>query len=417
MRAPAAKIYTHRALILGSLGRGESLALGTSEALDNLSTFRALRLFGIEIERVQGGYKIHGGAYETPADVIDVGNSGSTLQFLMGLASRAPGTTVFTGDASIRGRRPLGPYIEALNRWGIECWSTRGNGMAPVVVRHANSRRLASVVECKGTISQWITGLLLLAPFAEKDVTVRVVEDFNEPTYVATTIYSMGLFGVKVEASEDFRTFFVPRGQMYKPATMHIPGDFALAAHGLVLAALSDSHLICTNLDMESVQAEKGIIPFLQQAGVDVRIDREAKKVEIFGGKRPKGLEWDANDTPDLLPILSVFCALAEGRSRIYNIPHARLKESDRLSAMMQLNKMGAKVKEYPDALEFEGVQRLHGARIESFHDHRVQMAFAVAGCLAEGETYISEPYIASVSYPDFIPDMQRLGVEIQVVE
>ena len=141
MRAPASKYYTHRAFVLGALAEGETLALGTSEALDNVSTVRAIKALGAEVERIQGGYKIRGRPFQTPDNVIDVGNSGSTLQFLLGLASRAPGDTVFTGDASIRSR-PLGPYIEALNRWGIECFSTRGNGLPPVVVRHADSTSL-----------------------------------------------------------------------------------------------------------------------------------------------------------------------------------------------------------------------------------------------------------------------------------
>lgn len=413
LAAPPSKYYTHRAFILGSLAEGESRAIGTAEALDNVSTVRAITALGTKVQRIEGGYKIFGGPYRTPDHVIDVGNSGSTIQFLMGLASTAPGTTVLTGDDSIRSR-PLGPYIEALNRWGVECWSTRGNGLPPVVVKHA--KELRDSVESTGTISQWISGLLLLAPFAGKDVWVRVRGGLNEPTYVATTIHCQKLFGIEVQPAEDFQSFFIPGGQKYKPAVLEIPGDFALAANGLVLAAHADAHITYTNLDMSSVQAEKGIIPILQQMGADVRIDEDNKAIEIFGGKPLTGIEVDANDTPDIVPVVTLLLALAKGKGRIYNAAQVRLKECDRLTAMTQLNKMGAKITERPDGLEIEGVDRLHGAHMDSLHDHRVQMTFVLAGCLAEGTTYVSDAEVAAISYPGFLDDMRRVGLKIEIV-
>jgi len=130
MVAPPSKYHTHRALILASLANGESHITGTSESLDNLATLRCLSLLGTRFERVQDGYKVRGGPYQTPEDVLDVGNSGSTIHFLLALASTTPGAVIFTGDASIRSR-PQRPYVEALNRWGIEAWSTRGDGRPP----------------------------------------------------------------------------------------------------------------------------------------------------------------------------------------------------------------------------------------------------------------------------------------------
>jgi len=276
---------------------------------------------------------------------------------------------------------------------------------------------LKPVVECQGTISQWISGLLWLAPFVDKKVTVKVLGGLNEPTYVGTTIWSMARFGVQVEPAADYQSFTVAPGQVYRATEFHIPGDFALAAYGFALAALTGSHLLYTNLDMDSIQAEKGIVPFLQRMGADITLHPQAKMVEVRGGRRLQGIEWDANDTPDLVPILSVLCAVAKGKSRIYNAAQVRLKECDRIAAMTQLNKMGARVTEYPDALEFDGVDHLHGAEIDSYHDHRVQMAFVVAGVLADGETYVSDAEAAKISYPDFLDDMARLGMPVEVVE
>jgi 3-phosphoshikimate 1-carboxyvinyltransferase len=321
---------------------------------------------------------------------------------------------VFTGDGSIR-QRPLGPYIEALNRWGVESWSTRGSGLPPVVVNPF--KELKPEVESAGTISQWISGLILLAPFAGKDVWVRVRGGLNEPTYVATTIHCLKLFGIEVRPSDDFQSFFVPGGQKYKAATMHIPGDFALAANGLVLAAHSNSRVIYENLDMSSVQAEKGIIPILQRMGADLRINDANKTIEVFGGKPLQGIEVDANDTPDIVPIITLLLALAKGKSRIYNAAQVRLKECDRLAAMTQLNRMGARITERPDGLEIEGVDSFHGAQMDSLLDHRIQMTFVLAGFLAHGTTTVSDAEVAAISHPGFLEELGRLGLDTRVVE
>lgn len=416
MVAPPSKYHTHRALILASLVEGESTITGTSESLDNVSTVRCLAKFGTRFEKMPDGYQVHGGAYQTPDDVLDVGNSGSTIHFLLALASTAPGAVVFTGDASIRAR-PQQPYLDALNRWGIEAFSTRGDGRPPIVVKHRNPRTLGGEVAVDGLISPWTTGLILLAPFTGHDVTVRVTGKVQESSYVAMTIEMLRHFNIHVEASADRARYFVPGGQTYRPAHVHIPGDIALASFGLALAALSGSRLVYENVDLSLVHPEAAIIPALQRMGADIRIDERARTVEIVGGKRLQGIEVDCGDAPDMVPILSVLLALAKGRSRIYNAAQLRYKECNRLAAMMQLNQMGARVTETADGLEFEGVESLHGATIDSFKDHRVQMSFAVAGCLADGTTYVSDAEAAGVSYPGFIRDVKNLGARIQVVD
>jgi 3-phosphoshikimate 1-carboxyvinyltransferase len=151
--------------------------------------------------------------------------------------------------------------------------------------------------------------------------------------------------------------------------------------------------------------------------GADLRINPEARSVEITGGRQLKGIDVDCSDAPDMVPILSVLFALAEGRSRIKNAYQVRFKECDRLAAMGQLNKMGAKVKETADGLEFEGVEKLRGATIDSFHDHRVQMSFVIAGSVAEGTTLVSDPVAASMSYPNFLSDIREIGVPIEVID
>jgi 3-phosphoshikimate 1-carboxyvinyltransferase len=409
--APACKYYTHRAFILGSLAEGETTILGTSDADDNMSTVRAIRGLGARVERIPGGYRVLGGSYQTPNDVINVGNSGTTIQFMLGLASTAPGTTVFTGDDSIR-RRPFGPLLEALNGWGVPCWSTRGNGMAPLVV--SKNLGLKPVVETSGWISQWVSALVLLAPFAEQDVTIQVTTPIDAPSYVRITMDMMGQCGVTVQHVDGCRSYSIPAPQIFRPTTFQIPGDFALAAYGLVATALIGGCVKYANLDIDSIQAEKGIITFLQRMGCDLRLDAAAKTVELHGGQRLRAIEWDGNDTPDVIPIMTLACALAKGKSRLFNIAQLRAKESNRLAEMLQLNRMGAKVKETEDGLEIEGVDRLYGAELDSVSDHRMAMTWVVAGSVAEGETVVKGVEAASVSYPDFLQDMNTLAVDFQ---
>lgn len=411
--APPSKYHTHRALILASLAEGTSSISGTSESLDNLSTLRCLELFGTRFARNQEGYLVHGGPYNTPEEILDVGNSGSTLHFLMGVGSSAKGTVVFTGDESLR-KRPLEPYLDALNRWGIEAWSTRGNGRPPVVVKHRDPTGLASEIKVDGLISQWTTGLVLHAPLTGHDVAVHVKGKIQEPSYVEMTTAMMRQFGVIVKTSPNRRSYFIQGGQKYVPAQVTIPGDIALASFGLALAVLTGSHLIYENIHLEVVHPEGAFVRALEEMGASLKIDRQAGTIESSREKQLDGITFDCGDAPDMVPILSVLLALARGTSRITNAAQLRYKESNRLQAMCQLNRMGANVQETEDGLLFQGVDRLHGATLDAMHDHRVAMSLIVAGCVADGTTEVIGAESASVSYPGFLRDLRSIGVDVK---
>jgi 3-phosphoshikimate 1-carboxyvinyltransferase len=414
--APPSKYHTHRALVLGALAKGESIITGISKSLDNMSTMKCLSLLGTQFSEIEDGYRIVGSDFQTPADILDCGNSGSTIHFLLGLSAMAPGTVIFTGDESLRSR-PLGPYIEALQRWGIDVWSSRENGYLPVIVRHKDPTQLSDRVVVNGMISPWATGLILMAPFTGHGVTVEIENGkLNEGSYTELMIKMMEKFGIKVEYPPSRSSFYIPGGQKYQPSQVAIPGDIALASFGLVLAALTDSHIRYTNLDLSIYHPEAKIIEVLQDMGADLRIDAERQTVEVFGGRPLTGVTVDCNDSPDMVPILSVLLAFGKGESKIINAEQLRYKECDRLAAMTQLNKMGARVTETADGLVFEGVDTLHGADLESFADHRVLMSMAVAGLVAQGRTTISEPGAAAVSYPGFIKDIGALGAAFQIV-
>jgi 3-phosphoshikimate 1-carboxyvinyltransferase len=224
----------------------------------------------------------------------------------------------------------------------------------------------------------------------------------------------MAQCGIEVSASDDYRSYLVPAPQKFHPAHFRVPGDFALAAYALVVAALSGGRVKCTNLDSTSIQAEKGILTFLQQMGADLVIDQDAQSVEVSGGSRLVGIEWDGNDTPDSVPLMTLVAALAKGRSTIHNVSQLRAKESDRLAAMLQLNRMGARISVFDDRLEIDGVETLYGSELDSMWDHRLAMTWTIAGAVAEGETLVRGVDSAAVSYPDFLRDMRSLGLDYE---
>lgn len=415
--APPSKYHTHRALILSALAEGKSKVTGISKSLDNLSTMQCLTELGTTYSEVDDGYEVTGGPFRTPRNILDCGNSGSTINFLLAVTSTAPGSVVFTGDDSLRSR-PLGPYITALNNWGIDVWSTQENGLLPCVIRQRDVTTLSDHVEINGLVSPWASGLLLLAPFTGHDVTVEIEGGkLNEASYTELMIQMMKSFGVEVDYESDRSKFFVRGGQKFLPAHIEIPGDIALASFGLVLAAISNSHIRYTNLDTNTFHPESKILEALERVGADLRIDLDAKTIEVYGGRSLKAIDIDCNDAPDMIPVLSVLLAQCEGTSRIFNAEQVHYKECDRLEAMGQLNKMGARTEVTRDGLIIQGVKKLKGAKIESFKDHRVMMSYTIAGLVAEGETFISDPGAAAVSYPGFLKDIRKLGAEFETID
>lgn len=413
--APPSKYHTHRGLILSALADGESEVTGISSSLDNLSTMECLTELGSIYTPIEGGYRVKGGPFKTPSNVLDCGNSGSTINFLLAVSATAPGTVVYTGDSSLRSR-PLGPYIQALNNWGIDVWSTQSNGLLPCVIRPRDVTTLSDHVEINGLISPWTSGLLLLSPFTGHDVTIHIEDGkLNEASYTELMIQMMKPFGVEVEYGPDRAEFFVKGGQSFKPANVEIPGDIALASFGLVLAAISESRIKYSNLDAETFHPEGKILEALERVGADLRCDLDAKTIEVVGGKPLKAIDIDCNDAPDMIPILSILLAHCEGTSTIYNAEQVHYKECDRLEAMGQLNLMGAKTEVTRDGLIIKGVKKLQGATVESYSDHRVMMSYTIAGLVADGKTNITDPGAAAVSYPSFLNDIKALGAKFEV--
>ncbi|MCL6452983.1 MAG: 3-phosphoshikimate 1-carboxyvinyltransferase [Alicyclobacillus sp.] len=408
VQIPPSKYHLHRALILGSLADGETVVHGRSAAKHIRDTLNSLRDLGTPIRHTQSGYVVEGGPYVPRNGRVRVGSSGSTVQFLLGLGSRSTGGPVTYDGVDALRRRPIGPLLQALGRIGVRTESVRDR--LPVTV--FPGQPTGGEVAIEGVLSQWISGLLLVAPFAERDTTVRILDPFNERTYVHLTASFMRRFGIEVHADASERVWTVPAGQVYRPTEISLDADLSSAAFPLIYAALHPGTVELTGIRGAGDHPEGRLLEVLQQMEVPLTVDPLTERAIVKNtGRRPRGVEVDMKDIPDLIPALTALASLSRGRTVLHNIGPGRLKESNRVKAMLQLNRMGGRVQEVGDTLVIDGVETLTGADISSYNDHRVLMAFAIAASAARGETTLTFPRAYEISYPEFLEQMRTLGL------
>jgi len=367
-------------------------------------------MLGAEVERLEDHIQVIGtqGEISTPDNVVDVGNSGTTLRIMTAVSALASGAVVLTGDASIR-RRPNNPLLVALNDLGADAFSTRNNGMAPLVVR---GKLRGGKTFIDGSVSsQFITGLLIACPFAERDTEIVVRGTLKSRPYVEITLEMLRRAGVEITVEEGVNLRFrVEGGQNMHVSEYQVPGDFSSASYLLAAGALF-GEVTVTNM-YPTAQGDSLIIQILEEMGADIRWNKNKGVVRVRESELT-GCVIDVGETPDLLPTLAVLGALAEGTTRIENAKHVRYKETDRVHAMArELTKMGAIVKEEEESLTIKG-SKLHGAKLDGWGDHRIVMALTLAG-IAAGNTTISTAESVKISYPNFFEDMRRLGAKIE---
>ncbi|MGH7639313.1 MAG: 3-phosphoshikimate 1-carboxyvinyltransferase [Candidatus Dormibacteria bacterium] len=412
---PDSKYHAHRALILASLAEGSSTVLGLSDAGHVRHTIQALRQLGTGIEVHGDSFVVHGGQYHPRRQEISVGSSGTTLYFLTGLASLAAAPVTITGQRYFQ-RRPIRPLLEALRGLGVDLESATGCPPIAVTPRRPRGGR----VRIQGTLSQWISGLLLLAPFASGPSRIEIEGELNERSYIDLTIRMMRQFGLEVQEAADGRSFEIAPDQQARPATVRLPPDVGAAAFGLAITALHPSDVSFRGLSAlsasETDHPEAELLDIVRRMGLPTVRDAGTGMVRVcHQGLVLEPVEVDCRAVPDMLPILAVLGTFANGTTVLENVAHVRLKESDRVSAMLQLNRMGGRVELDHDRLLVRGVKRLRRAELSSFNDHRVLMALAVAASRARGESRLTYPHAYRISYPRFLLEMNHIGVSMSV--
>ncbi len=405
---PASKSHTIRAVAIAAMAEGTSIVHRPLVSADTVSAAQAATHLGAAVRFEKESWEITGCAGNLPThDIeIDVGNSGTTLRIFMGLSSLSTEATItLTGDKQIQ-RRPAGPLVSALNGLGANVVSLLNNGCAPFVIK---GRLHGGSIQLESPTSQYLTSLLLSCPLADADAEIEVLT-LNEKAYVQITLDWLAQQEITL-LHDGLKSFSIPGNQCYRSFERVIPADFSSASFFLCAGALQGNSVCCEGLDMHDSQPDKQVVSYLEAMGADVR--REDFSVHVSAQKL-KGIEIDMNETPDALPVMAVLGCFAEGETRLRNVAHARIKETDRIAVMQQeLSKMGADIEELPDGLVIRQ-SSLHAANVDGHDDHRVVMALALAGMCTEGETRIATAEAAGVTFPDFADCMAQLGGNIR---
>ena len=409
VKIPGSKSHTIRGLFFASLAKGKSEIKNPLISGDAESAIETCKALGAKIQMLGVKYVIEGfnGEPSTPCDVINVGNSGTTLRFGTVTAALAEGYSVFTGDYQIR-KRPLGALLKAVNNLGGQALSTRNNDMAPVIVK---GKIKGGFTDLDSITSQYLSALLINAPLFEKDTEINITR-LNEIPYVDITLWWLDKFGIKYE-NNNYKSFYIKGGQRYNAIDATIPGDFSSATFFAVQAAISGGEFTLENLDINDPQGDKEVFSILGDMGASVKVEDGSITIK---GNGLKGREIDMNAIPDALPAMAVAACFAEGVTKLVNVPQARLKETDRIKVMCEeLSKMGADIKELEDGLVIKR-SNLKGCRLKGYDDHRIVMALSLAGLNAEGETTIDTAEAIKVTFPEYVELMKNSGADMDFV-
>jgi 3-phosphoshikimate 1-carboxyvinyltransferase len=406
---PGSKSLTQRALIAAALADGISKLIGPLASEDTSYTSKALEQMGIKVERGEDVWTVHGngGILTTPEKEIFLGNNGTATRFLTSVAALGHGDFRIDGEERMQ-ERPIGPLMEALQGWGVDISSVHGTGCPPLEIK-SNGLTGGGTILPEGKSSQYVSSLLLVAPYAATAATLEVNGEVLSKPYVAMTLSVMSDFGVSVECNEEFTSFAIPKGK-YRAMEYEIEGDASNASYFWAAAAITGGRVTVSNVPVPSLQGDANLVPLLARMGCE--ISRDGGGITLTGRDRMEGITVDMGDMPDVVPTLAVVAAFAHGKTVINNIAHLRIKECDRLTATLtELSKMGAKVEEGEDfmVIHGDGGACLHGAEIETYNDHRMAMSFAVAGLRVPGVTITGEKCVAK-SFPDFWDRFGYLG-------
>lgn len=415
IQIPGDKSISHRALMLGALAEGETIIHGLLLGEDPRSTASCFRAMGAEISelntqevRVKG---IGLGNLIEPINVLDAGNSGTTLRLMLGiLASHPDRFFAVTGDGSLRSR-PMSRVVKPLQEMGAQIWGRKGGALAPLAVQ---GQRLKSIHYHSPIASAQVKSCILLAGLmADGETTVTepaLSRDHSERMLRA--------FGAEVRVDPETNSATVIGGAKLKGQTVVVPGDISSAAFWLVAGAIvPGSDLTIENVGINPTRT--GILEVLEKMGADITLENQR---EVAGEpvadlrvkhSQLKACEISGDVIPrliDEIPVLAVAAAFAEGTTVIRDAEELRVKESDRITVMAtELNKMGARVSELPDGMEITGGYALTGTEVDSHTDHRIAMSLAIAALNASGTTTIHRAEAAAISYPDFTATLQQL--------
>lgn len=403
---PPSKSAAHRAIICAALAKGISRIKPIALSNDIRATMECMRCLGAALLLDGDTLTVDGtGIFSGNQAVLDCGESGSTLRFLIPVSAAGGMNTRFIGHGKLP-ERPIGVYKDCLPQHGV---TVRTEGGLPL---ETDGRLNSGVYEIPGNISsQFITGLLLALPLLTGDSEIRLTEPAQSLGYIQMTINIMKDFGVTVTPTET--GWLIPGGQQYHSRDFTVEGDWSQAAFFMTAAALG-SEIVIDNLCTDSAQGDKACVEIYRQFGADIR---EENGKLFMGPGCLNGITVNAENIPDMVPALAAAAAFAKGRTVITGAARLRIKECDRLAAMTEgLSRLGASITETEDGLIIDGKEQLNGGLVEGWNDHRIVMAMAAASVGCREKLTVTDMESINKSYPDFFRDFRKLGGMTDVI-
>lgn len=407
IRPPGSKSITNRALVCAALANGESVLKGALDSEDTRVMLTALGKLGIPVGVSDGGGTLRvagcGGAIPARHAEIFVANSGTTMRFLTALVALGHGEYRLDGIPRMR-ERPMGDQAAAMRALGVDVQCEGARECPPVVVA-ANGLR-GGIAEVRGTASsQFLSGLMMAAPYADAPVVLAVQGTLVSVPYIAMTQRVMQAFGAEVDATSDYSELRIANARRYHGRDYAIEPDASAASYFFAAAAITGGEVTVEGLSRASLQGDVAFVDCLAEMGAEVRFDNDSITVT---GRPLVGVDVDMNAISDTVPTLAVAALFAVGPTRIRNVGHIRHKETDRIAAVAaELRKLGAAVDESEEGLRISPGP-LRAAAIDTYNDHRMAMSFAIAGLRVPG-VVILDPGCTAKTYPDFFADLDLL--------
>ena len=395
---PGSKSYTNRALLVAALANGESHLTDALFSDDTDYMVQSLRKLGVSIEAdpKAASFMVTGNGGRIPVDGAElyIGNSGTTSRSITSYVALGNGTFIIDGDAPMRQSRPLADLLNALGQLGIDARSR--NGYLPVEVRAKGFRGGKTQLNASKS-SQFLTSLLLVAPYADNGLEIEMIGEFKTE-YIDITMAVMQAFGIAVE-HDDYRHFRVAGSQRYRPRAYAIEPDASNASYFFAAAALNGGRVRVADIAADSAQGDIHFVDVLEKMGCTV--NRYAHGVEVIGPDQLRGIDVDMKAISDTSLTLAAIAPFAKDPVRIRNIEHTRWQETDRIAAMVaQLRRLGVEVEEHRDGVTI-APSKPKSSTIDTYKDHRVAMSFALVGLRVPG-IRINDPSCVGKTFPTY---------------
>lgn len=413
---PSSKSHTIRAIVIASLADGTSKIVNPLFSEDTKAAINGCKALGAKISQEKNTIIVEGfnGIPKEPKEKLDMLNSGTSINLLTSVAALGNFKVILDGDSSLR-KRPVQPLLDALKNIGVRAKSINNNNCPPIEIQGPINGG-ETEVNCKS--SQYLSSLLISCPLIKNETMIHA-KNVCEVPYIKMTLKWLDEFKIRYE-NKNLEHFKIYGGQKYNSFNKTIPSDWSSAAFPICAAAITQSDVTIKGLDINDTQGDKKIVDYLKKMGADIEIinnkgnGAKINEIKVIGTQL-KGKEIDLNETPDLLPVMAVVACFAKGETRLTNVAHARIKETDRIRVMHdELKKMNADISEMGDGLIIKR-NPLKGALVNGHSDHRVVMALSLAGLIAEGKTVVNTAESVSVTYPNYFESMKALGADFEV--